>query len=323
MNISMISNQHVDACLVLFNELSQTNDFLYKPMDRLSFEKKFLNRQTETYDIVSFVYKKEHVILGFISGVIHKERKKVYITMILVDPKYRRQHVGTFLLNHFEAFIKENHAHLNTIDLVFFNPITLTWKIPQTTSDDHPNSPGVDMNSNAFIFFKAMGYHTFAIQNSYHKDIRNYQYSKDMLTRIETLKQKDIHIVYATKDHEGFDELFDNLNNPLWKKEIKEAIHNEQPVLIAEKKGKMIGFTGPLAVQTSLRGYFTGIGVHSDYRGLGIGKVLFSSLCYHLNEIGAHYMTLFTGENNPARHIYENEGFKIVRSWADMRKELS
>jgi ribosomal protein S18 acetylase RimI-like enzyme len=318
-----MSSKHVDACLLLFNQISQTNDFLYKPLEKMSFDKKFMKRQTESYDIISFVYEKEHVILGFISGVIHKERKKAYITMMLVDPTYRRQHIGTSLLNQFELFIKEKHAFIKSIDLVFFNPITLTWKIPETSSDDHPNSPGVDMNSNAFSFFKAMGYDTFAIQNSYYKDIRNYQYSKEMLSRIETLKHKDINIVYATKDHEGFDELFDNLNNPLWKKEIKEAIITHKPVLIAETKGKMIGFTGPLAVQPSLRGYFTGIGVHSDYRGLSIGKVLFSSLCYHLNEIGAHYMTLFTGENNPARHIYENEGFKIVRSWADMRKELS
>lgn len=319
----MMSNEHVDDCLLLFNEISQTNDFLYKPLDKLSFEEKFLNRKTEAYDIISFVYEKESVILGFISGVMHRERKKAYITMILVDSTYRRQHVGTSLLNQFETFIKEKHTSIKTIDLVFFNPITLTWKIPHTSSDDHPNSPGVDMNSNAFIFFKAMGYDTFAIQNSYYKDIRDYQYSKDILTRIETLKQKDINIVYATVNHEGFNQLFDNLNNPLWKKEIKDAIITHKPVLIAETKGKMIGFTGPLAVQPSLRGYFTGIGVHSDYRGLSIGKVLFSSLCYHLNEIGAHYMTLFTGENNPARQIYENEGFKIVRSWADMRKEIS
>ena len=86
--------------------------------------------------------------------------------------------------------------------------------------------------------------------------------------------------------------------------------------------GLVIGFSGPLKVQKSMRGYFTGIGIHSEYRGYGAGSVLFSALCKHLKDLGAHYMTLFTGENNPARHIYEREGFQIVRSWADMRKDL-
>ena len=38
--------------------------------------------------------------------------------------------------------------------------------------------------------------------------------------------------------------------------------------------------------------------------------------------MGAGYMTLFTGEANPARNIYEAAGFRIVRTWADMRKEV-
>ena len=83
-----------------------------------------------------------------------------------------------------------------------------------------------------------------------------------------------------------------------------------------------MGFTGPLAVQPSGRGYFTGIAVHPDCRGGGAGKVLFSSLCESLRDMGAGYMTLFTGEANPARNIYEAAGFRIVRTWADMRKEV-
>lgn len=321
MSVIKMENHHMDRCVNLWNQLSETDDFLYKYIDDVVF-KNICLRKTDDYDILSFVDEEEKSIKGFITGVAYLKRKKAYITMILVDPTYRRKHIGKRLLSTFEAHIKKAYPSIESIDLVFFNPVTLTWMIPKTLSDEHPNSPGVDMNSQAFLFFKAHGYQTFAIQNSYYKDIRYYQYSKNILTHIEELKKQNIHITYASLKHTGFDELFDNLNNPLWKSEIKDALQKQKPVLIAEKDGQMIGFTGPLAVQKSLRGYFTGIGVHSGYRGLGIGKVLFSSLCYHLNEIGACYMTLFTGENNPARHIYENEGFKIVRSWADMRKDI-
>ena len=321
MSIIKMIDQHINRCVDLWNQLSKTEDFLYKHMNNYVFKNTCL-RKNGTYDILSFVYEEKNTIKGFISGVAYPQRKKAYITMILVDPKYQRKHIGKELLATFETHIKKAYKKIESIDLVFFNPVTLTWIIPNTTADDHPNSPGVDMNSRAFLFFKALGYQTFAIQNSYYKDIRHYEYTNDIISKIEDLKKQNIHITYASLKHTGFDELFDNLNNPLWKSEINDALQNQKPVLIAEKEGQMISFTGPLAVKKSLRGYFTGIGVHSGYRGLGIGKVLFSSLCYYLNELGAHYMTLFTGENNPARHIYENEGFKIVRSWADMRKEL-
>lgn len=322
MTISVMTKIHIDSCLKLFNQIAQTDDFLYKCLDKESFEKKFLPHKTDTYETLSFVYVTDNVIKGFISGVIYPERQKIYITMILVDPKFRRQHIGTKLLNYFEIFIKESYHVYRNIDLVFFNPVILSWIIPNTNDHDHPNSPGVDINSVAYLFFKALGYQTFALQNSYYKDIRNYKYSKEIISILDNLKDKQINIVYANQNHQGFDELFNDLGNPLWKKEINISITGDKPVIIAEINNQMIGFTGPLAVEHSLRGYFTGIGVHSKYRGLGIGKALFSSLCLHLNEIGAHYMTLFTGENNSARKIYEQEGFKIVRSWADMRKDL-
>ena len=76
----------------------------------------------------------------------------------------------------------------------------------------------------------------------------------------------------------------------------------------------------PIMALTASRGYFAGIAVAEDVRGKGLGKILFYELCKGLREKGAAYMTLFTGENNPARNIYEEAGFRIVRSWSDMRR---
>jgi ribosomal protein S18 acetylase RimI-like enzyme len=147
-----------------------------------------------------------------------------------------------------------------------------------------------------------------------------------MKVRLKQLEENELHITTYQPDlHQGFDELFDNLASEDWRTRITDNIKRPDggdPVLILEHKGKICGFTGPLAVQESGRGYFAGIGVHSDYRGHGAGKAMFASLCIGLKEIGARYMTLFTGENNPARNIYEAAGFKIVRSFADMRKDI-
>ena len=42
----------------------------------------------------------------------------------------------------------------------------------------------------------------------------------------------------------------------------------------------------------------------------------------HLKEMGASYMTFFTGLDNPARYIYLGAGFQVAQSFADMKKEL-
>jgi hypothetical protein len=38
--------------------------------------------------------------------------------------------------------------------------------------------------------------------------------------------------------------------------------------------------------------------------------------------MGAEFMSLFTGDNNPARFVYESTGFTLVRRFSCMRKKL-
>ena len=65
-----------------------------------------------------------------------------------------------------------------------------------------------------------------------------------------------------------------------------------------------------------------GIGVDPAHRGHGLGKLLFCKLCAALRDEGAAFMTLFTGENNPARNIYEAAGMRVVRCFSCMRKVI-
>ena len=322
MAIKAMKLKHADQCIFLWDKLIKSEELLYKCLTKNEFISKFIHAN-ENYKIKSFIYEKNNVIIGFSSGVIVKEKNKAYITTIVVEPHFRRQKIGTQLLEAFENDIKSNYTFIDTIDIIFFNPVQFEWIIPNTNQHDHPNAPGVDSTSKAYNFFCYLGYVEFAKQNSYYKNIENYTYNEEISSAINHLKDNDITITfYDQQKHHGFSELFENLKNPYWHDEITKAIDNNLPILVAEKKGLIVGFTGPLRVQKSLRGFFSGIGVHSDYRGYGAGKVLFSTLCLELSHIGAHYMTLFTGEHNSARRIYEKEGFKIVRSWANMRKEL-
>ena len=323
MPIQEMTLLHVDKTLYLWNMLINQNELLYKPLVKDQFILKFF-KTTQDYEIKSFVDIDNQQVKGFVSGVIVDSKQKAYLTTVAVDSNHRRKKIGSHLLKAFEDYVKTTYPSIKTIDVIFFNPVQFEWIIPNTNHHDHPNAPGVDLQSHGYDFLNALGYIQFAKQNSYYKNIKDYAYNEDIISAINQLKAHDITITfYDSKKHHGLNTLFEDLKNSYWTDEITKATQNHLPVLIAEKNGLAIGFTGPLGVQKSLRGYFAGIGVHSAYRGHGAGKVLFSSLCLELSKLGAHYMTLFTGESNSARRIYEKEGFEIVRSWANMRKEIS
>ena len=70
------------------------------------------------------------------------------------------------------------------------------------------------------------------------------------------------------------------------------------------------------------RGYFAGLGVAPQFEGHGLGTLLFYRLLQREKEVGSQYMSLFTGEDNHARFIYLGAGFRIVRTFGVMLKEL-
>lgn len=322
MGVRKIQKKDISHIFTIWHQAIHHGELLYKPMNQDVFISKFIEN-TLSFPILSYAYEVDHQPVGFISGVIDTSKAKAYLTMIFIEPSFRHRGYGTALLNQFENEIHKTYPKLISIDIIFFNPMTLEWIIPLTNQHDHPNAPGVDYDSIAHLFFKKNGYVEFAKQNSYYRNIQCFTYSNKIEELSKSLFEKNIQVnLYDSKIHHGLQQLFDDLKNPYWQQEITQAVEDNKPVLVASHDGHIIGFTGPLRVQQSLRGYFAGIGVHSAYRGLGVGKVLFAALCKELSRLGAHYMSLFTGENNQARKIYERENFVIVRSWANMRKEF-
>lgn len=310
--------------LTLHQLWNHNKDILFKEMDENEIESKFFTC-TSDYDIITLIAIEKNEIIGFASGTYVRNTEVAYLTCILVNMLNRRHHIGTKLLQLMENEFSKNEQ-IKRIDVSFFNPVHLEWFIPATLSCDHPNAPGVDINSSYYALMHKNSYFDFAIQNAYYLCLKDYQYSHDIEEKREKLKILGINITkYDPKKHSGFDELFRDLKSEHWEKEINHNIHDENlkyPVLIIEKDGLIYGFAGPLKVQKSGRGYFAGIGVHSSLRGQGAGSVLFASLCMELKKMNALYMSIFTGINNKARHIYETEGFRCVKTWANMRKEI-
>lgn len=322
---TMTSYEDIQIARKLFNDCVAAGEILYKPFETDdAFEKFFLRRPEEDLTTVNLLAEDGS---AFASGCYVSGADKGYITFVAVRRDLRRLGEGREILGELEQRLAEaSEGKASKFEIVFFNPMNFSWIVPGTGDHDHPNAPGVDVASGAYLFFKNCGYRDFAYQNSYHIDLADYHFPEDIQRRIASLKEKEIEITYYDpKKHTGLDELFTNLDSELWRHDIMTNLARPDggdPVLIVDRGGWAMGFTGPLSVQPSGRGFFCGIGVHTDCRGNGAGKVLFSYLCSSLRDMGARFMTLFTGETNPARNIYEAAGFSIVRTWADMRKEL-
>lgn len=321
-----VSEEELPLILELFNEAAE-NELPYKRISVQSCRTLFFS-SSDKYKVLSLYAKTSEGTAGFISGCLDRNANRGYITFLYTVRNLRRQGIGTRLLLALEEEMKNTlSAEAGTqislnLQISFFNPCALTWIVPETPGHDHPNAPGVDAASAAYLFFKNRNFIPTVYQNSFYLPLDRYEEPFSLAEKKARLLAEGIEIcLFDCKKHKGLEELTDDLGNPVWKEELltNEMLkENAAPVAAAIRNSKIIGFTGPLRVQESGRGYFAGIGVHSGYRGFGLGNVLFHTLCRTLKEMGASYMTLFTGETNPAGQIYRNAGFKIVKSWADM-----
>ncbi len=271
-------------------------------------------------------------LVGLASGVIAAGRGSGFLSYLFIRREYRRAGLATRLCDALEARLLSAMG-VTKLEAVFHNPVHLPWYIPNTKGDYHPCLPGVDMASGLYLFLKNRGWRDYARQNAYYRRMSDYEDSPKMASRREKLLAEGIELtLYDADRHYGLPELFDNINNPGWKAQV--LSHIDRPIVVAVDhnardavgRALVVSYTGPLSVDrmgpdSPGRGNFCGIGTRTDYRGRGIGKQVFCAMCRAHRDAGADFMSLYTGFENPARNIYEAAGFKVVRSFADMRKE--
>lgn len=244
-----------------------------------------------------------------------------YITCVVLSRKYSSDEYYKQLLDAVEHRFRE--LGKKQADILFFNPMKLPWYIPNTLQHEHNNAPGVPIGSELHQFLLRQGYMERAVQQAMYLPLAGFKIPEQIVNKEQAAAAHGYTVgLYDRERHNGIAAMLNELNNPLWLKEIGQATADGVPVVIAAHQGHAVGFAGPIIRQKSGRGYFAGIGVSPQHEGHGLGTILFFKLCEAFRCIGTEYMSLFTGSTNPALRIYEKAGFQIVQQFSIMRREL-
>ena len=316
-----------DSLFALFNDCAE-GESLYRRLGRTQFENHFFAPQPGCEKVFLGAGESGKTV-GIAAGAACPGKKTGYVTCVAVSPEKRRRGFGAALLSALEKEL--SRPGVERFEFSFYNPQSLSWILPGTPRREHPVMPGIDLAGPGYPFMEKAGYRAFAVQNAYYLELADRKIPPDAESVADAAEKTGYSIgFYDAGRHFGAEECMERIGSESWKKTVLEniATPGAPPLLIAEHRSpaygagraRMVGFTGPVYVQENGRGYLAGLAVDPGHRGHGLEKLLFCRLCDALASEGAEYMTLFTGEENPAKKIYESAGMTLARRFACMRK---
>ncbi|MBQ3669537.1 MAG: GNAT family N-acetyltransferase [Clostridia bacterium] len=314
----------------VWEECRICGDTLYRPFDEGYFTEKFIKTDCYEPELVT-VAEEDGRLLGFTAGCrkhsfLNNETESNtpgYLTTIMVLPQYRHRGIGSALLSALEDALRK--LGKASIDVSSLNPIDLHWLIPGTPAHEHNNMPGVDENSDAYGFLKAQGYRDTVHEVAMYLSLDGWHKSALVDQKRTELAAQGIRAgLYDPAERCEWDTMCDRVGSEYWRKVLKDELSSPapRPILAARHDGHIVGFTGPVDVESSGRGWFTGICTDPVYEKRGIATVLFNDLMEQFVNVGAKYSSLFTGTENHAQRLYIKTGFRPARHFAMLRKAL-
>ena len=214
-------------------------------------------------------------VVGFISTNARDDNPKTsgYINTFIVNKAYRRQGIGSKLLELGEAYLKEKGK--TSVRFVFLSGINWAWYIPYTDKHMHPGMPAVRMNSDFYIFLYHHGYAVNSIHEGFHLPLSEYELPQAVVDKMEKNKERGLFVeIYDPNKHYGVEEFCQKIegDNPGFAHSIRYNLNrpDPRPWLCANENGRMVGWTGAMWNEESGRGHFDGIIVDEDIRGAGL-----------------------------------------------------
>lgn len=314
--------QDDDALLKLWNTAGRKAGFA--PLDAPKFRDLFLAHPDFSPEF-TFILEDAGEILGFANGCtgdhIPKGDIRGYVSCVLLAEKADSDQNTAALLSALENAFRNAGRRCSAV--TFFNPIRLPWIIPGTEGHQHNNAPGVAVDLPLHDRMLAHGYREVTRECAMYLNLSGYHTPVWLEEKTARMAVEGYTVArYDPNIHTGLQEMVDALENPMWSQEIPAAGKAGMELLVGLCGSTAAGFTGPVYPEETGRGYFAGIGVAPQYERHGLGTLLFYRLLEREKEAGAKYMSLFTGETNPARQIYLGAGFRVVRTFGVMLKEL-
>ena len=334
------------AVISIWNACVDAGEALYYPLTAEYFHRKFI--ENEGCDpALLLVAADGGGVLGFVHGVAPQSFRggkpgNAYLTVLMVGAAYRGRGIGAALLAELEARLRARGGE--TLFISSVNPVNLDWRIPGTPGHDHNNMPGLDDGCAGRGFFPAQGFVERHHEVAMYIDLAKYRMAPEIAALRERLAGEGIRTgVYDARLNCDFDGMCDRVGSDYWRDVLRaETVAHlnsrpnddprfwadgvrpagPRPILAAVYGDRIVGFTGPVDVQKSGRGWFTGICTDPEYGGRGIATVLFNLLMQSFAQRGAKFSTLFTGTENHAQKIYRRAGMAPARAFTLMSKPL-
>ena len=296
----------------------------YAPLDETGLDELLLKHPEFSAEF-AFVLEERGDMLGFVSGCagdhIADGDPVGYIScLILAQAADTLENTAALLEALEDAFRKAGRTG-STVS--YFNPVRLPWIIPGTGDHQHNNTPGIAVDLPLYERMLSLGYRETDRECALHYDLADHKTPDWVEKKAEKMAARGYTVArYDASRHKGLDRMVESLHNSMWSAEIPAAGRAGMDLLVGLEGDVCAGFTGPVYPEKTGRGYLAGIAVAPQFERNGLGTLLFYRLLQREKEVGARYMSIFTGVNNHARFIYLEAGFQIVRTFAVMRKEL-
>lgn len=260
------------------------------------------------------------LLVGFLYAVrrqlpmrgIELEPESGWITSFAVDREYRRQGIGTRLMNKAVEWLRS----LGRTDL-FFSSYAPNYIVP-----------GIDINHypEGLAFLESVGFEKLYSPVAMDRTLNGFELPE----AVTELKKQRISEGYSFETAEDGDlyeciQFASNVFNPDWGRAIREGVLNGLPlsrIHIVRQRGTLVGFC--------MHGGYEGIddrfgpfGVDPNQQGKGLGKILLYDCLSAMRSEGLHgAWFLWTGEQSPAGHLYKKAGFQVTRTFQVMKRTV-
>ena len=335
----MMRPEDLPDVIQIWNAAVDAGEVLYFPLTEAYFRRKFVNSPgCEPENLL--VAESENRVVGFLHGVAPgsfpaSRPGHAYLTVVLTAAAQRGQGIGRALLSGFRERMARRGAEALMISGL--NPVSLDWRIPGTPGHDHNNMPGADITCAGYPFLAHCGFTARYREVAMYMDLSSWTPSPAAADARKRLRAEGIETgPYDPGLNCGFDRMCDRVGSDYWRDVLRTEIEawkagkpNADPrmwadgisprgpriLLTALYDGQIVGFTGPVDLQRSGRGWFTGICTDPAFGRRGIASVLFDLLLEAFVREGAAFCSLFTGLDNHARKVYERAGLRPVRQF--------